>query len=297
MKIKPEFKIGLATIASLAILYWGIQYLKGVNALRIGSFYYLKCQEIGSLAVSSHVKVNGYDVGVVRDIVFDYQNPQNGILVAINTESDFRIPRDSRFEVMADLLGTDNIGITLGTSSEYFTPGDTIQECPKAAGMLDAAAPIMTSVQSLMPKLDTLLTGVNVLINESRLQESLLEINTLSQHLNQTVNQLNALLRKDVPQLFASTEETMQNLDTITAQVKEAEVEKLLTNATAALENCNQVLSQLQQSDNSAGKLLTTTELHDQLSSAIASVDSLLTDLKAHPRRYINVSIFGRKDK
>lgn len=297
MKIKPEFKIGIATIAALVILYWGIQYLKGVNSLRIGSFYYLKCQEIGSLAVSSHVKVNGYDVGVVRDISFNYQNPQAGIIVAINTDSDFRIPRDSRFEITSDLLGTDNIGITIGTSSEYYTPGDTIAECPKAAGMLDAAAPIIGSVQELMPKLDSLLTGVNTLVNQSKMQESLLEINTLTQHLNSTVNQLNALLRHQVPDLLTSAESTMQHLDTIASQVQSADVEKLLTSATQALENCNQVLAQLQQSDNSAGKLLTTTQLHDQLSSAITSVDSLLTDIKEHPRRYINVSVFGKKDK
>lgn len=293
MKVSNEFKIGIATIIAIIVLVLGIQWLKGINTLHQGSFYYIECTNTDGLAISSHVKVNGFTVGQVRAMAYDYKKT-GSVIVTINTDASLKIPRDSKVEIAPDLLGTADVTIALGSSTEIYQPYDTLAGGDMAPGMLDSATPIMQQILTLMPKLDTLISGMNVLVKESKMQETLLEINTLSNHLNTTVNELNRLLRKDVPELLHTANSAVADIDTIANQVKEADVARLLTEATQTLEQCNTVLQQLQSPDNSAGKLLNTSELHDQLSTTILSVDSLVTDIKAHPKRYINIRIFGR---
>ena len=162
---------------------------------------------------------------------------------------------------------------------------------------MDAARPIAEEANVLMPKLDTLITGLNVLINESKVRESLLSINELTEKLNTTVSQLNGILQNDVPGILTSVKHATANLDTLSSDLKDADIKKLLQNAQQSLDQANQLLADMNSENSTVGKLMTTTELHDQLSSTIASLDSLIVDIKAHPRRYINVSVFGRKSK
>lgn len=293
MKISNEFKIGIATIVAIIVLVFGIQYLKGINALRKGHFYYLTCENVSGLAVSSHVLINGLQVGLVRSMEYDYAKTGK-VIVTINIEDDIRIPRDSRIQVQADLLGTSNVVINLGQSSDCYADNDTVTGGDVAPGLLDSAAPIMASINNLMPKVDSLITGINVLVNDSKLQESLLEINTLTQRLNVTVSDLNRLLRNDVPVLMKNLGNASANLDTLSTQVKDANVARLLADATQTLEKTNALLSTLQRDNGTVGKLVNTTELHDQLTNTIANMDSLIGDIKANPKRYINIKVFGK---
>lgn len=143
-----------------------------------------------------------------------------------------------------------------------------------------------------MPKIDTLISGINVLVNESKMQESLLQINTLTQHLNSTVNQLNQLLRNDVPGIMNNLESATANLDTITTQAKEADIKQLLTSTNETIQTANSLLKQMQSQDGSVGKLLNSDEVYEQLNRTIADVDSLINDIKANPKRYIHIKVF-----
>lgn len=291
MKISNELKIGFWAIVSLVILFLGVNYLKGVHTLRQGDFYYLLSDKVEGLAVSSHVKLHGLKVGIVREM--EYDQPSNKVLVTLNIYNDeIKIPVDSRVYVSTDLLGTSSINLELGESNQYFNTWDTIIAPMTNAGLLDKADPIIAKVDELLPKLDTLVSGINVLVSESKLQESLLEINKMTMRLNQTVNSLNGLLKNDVPSIMNNVKSTTANLDTISDQLKDAEVEKILANANKTLNEANQMIRRLQANDNSVGKLLNTTDLHDHLNRTLSDVDSLVNAIKENPKKYIRVKVF-----
>jgi phospholipid/cholesterol/gamma-HCH transport system substrate-binding protein len=295
MKIRQEFKIGIAAIIAIGILVVGINYLKGINMLKQGRNYYVLCDNAEGLAISGHVMLNGYQVGLIRSMGVDYD--KNKVVVLINVEDECKLTVDSRAEVASDLLGTASIVLHQGSSTELLDLNDTIPGGGHAKGIMDAARPIAEEANVLMPKLDTLITGLNVLINESKVRESLLSINELTEKLNTTVSQLNGILQNDVPGILTSVKHATANLDTLSSDLKDADIKKLLQNAQQSLDQANQLLAGMNSENSTVGKLMTTTELHDQLSSTIASLDSLIVDIKAHPRRYINVSVFGRKSK
>lgn len=291
MKINNELKIGFWAIVAIVVMFYGMRYLKGINSFKEGQFYYLSCDKVDGLAVSSHITLHGLKVGMVRSMEYDAKSKD--IVVLLNVyDSDMKIPRDSRVSVKGDLLGTSEIVIEMGESNQYYEPWDTIQAPAAAAGLLEKADPIVEQINSLMPKIDTLISGINVLVNESKMQESLLQINALTQHLNTTVNQLNQLLRKDVPGIMSNLESATANLDTLSVQAKEADIKQLLANTNATIQSANQLLQQMQNPDGTVGKVLSTSELHDQLNRTIADVDSLINDIKANPKKYIHIKVF-----
>lgn len=291
MKLSNEFKIGFWAIVSLVVLYLGVNYLKSVNTFKSGQKFYLSCDKVDGLAVSSHIKLHGMKIGTVRSMEYDSQSDR--VIVLLNIyDNDLHIPVDSRFSVAADLLGTSDIVIEMGESTEYYENGATIIAPPAAPGLLDKADPIVSQLEQLMPKIDTLISGINVLVNDSKLQESLLEVNTLTVHLNQTVNEVNRLLRKDVPAVMGDMKDITANIDTLSSQLKDANIQDILVNANHTLNAANQLLTAMQSDDSSVGRLLNTTELHDQLMQTISDVESLISDIKANPKRYINVKVF-----
>lgn len=291
MKISNEFKTGFWAIIALVILFLGINYLKGIHTFNTGQTYYIYCDKVDGLAVSSHVKLHGMKIGTVRSMSYDL--PSDRVLVTINIyDDDIHIPTDSRFIMATELLGTSDIVIEMGQSNEFFQNRDTIMAPPTEASLLEKADPIVAQVESLMPKLDTLISGINVLVNESRLHESLLEVNTLTTHLNQTVNELNKLLRKDVTPVMDNLKDITSNIDTLSLQLKDVDINRILDNANNTLAEANHLLQKVQSDESSTGKLLNSTELHDQLTQTIASVDSLINDIKQNPKRYINIKVF-----
>ena len=291
MKISNELKIGFWAIVTCVVLFLGVNYLKGVHTLRQGDFYYLLSEKVEGLAVSSHVKLHGLKVGIVREMQYDKKSDK--VLVTLNIYNDeIQIPVDSRVTVTTDLLGTSSINLELGGSDQYFNPWDTIKAPATNASLLDKADPIIAKVDALLPKLDTLVSGITVLVNESKVQESLLELNKMTVRLNQTVNSLNGLLKNDVPTIMNNVESTTANLDTISNQLKEAEVEKILANANRTLNEMNQLMKRVQANDNTVGKLLNTTELHEHLNNTLSDVDSLVNAIKENPKKYIRVKVF-----
>lgn len=291
MKISNELKIGFWAIVAIVTLFLGTNYLKGIHTFSSGQMLYLSTSQVNGLDVSSHITLHGLKVGMVRSM--NYDKASDRVIVKLNVyDDDMLIPTDSRFTVAADLLGTSEVVLTLGESTQYYHSGDTILADTGEPGLLEKADPIVDQVTQLMPKIDSLVSGINVLVNESKLHESLLEVNKLTQQLNRTVNQLNRMLQKDVPALVNNLQDMTANFDTLSVQLKEADLKQLISHTDETLRSANELIQQLQTADSSVGKLTTTTELHDQLVSTIADMDSLINDIKQHPKRYINVKVF-----
>lgn len=288
-----EFRIGLWTIIAIIVLVFGIKFLKG--QLHTTTSYYMVCTNVDHVAESSQVTVNGLRIGFVSSM--DYDQSRGQVIMGLNIDPDLQIPCNSKAEIIPGLLGNSTVQLTLGDAKNYLNPGDTLAGGDMRPGLIDAAAPIiqsavpmMDSVAHLIPKIDTLLTGLNILINESKMQESLLQINLITQNLNRTLLALN----QELPSILAQTNEATANLDTVSLQLRQAQVDVTLQKATAAIDSVSMLISSLNSGDGTAGRLIHTTEIHDQLSETLAQVDSLVADIKANPKRYINIKVFGK---
>lgn len=291
MKISNELKIGFWAIVAIVVFFLGTNYLKGIHTFSSGQVFYLSTEKVNGLDVSSHVTLHGLKVGMVR--YMEYDKALDKVIVTLNVyDDDMKIPTDSRIAIVPDLLGTSEVVLTLGESTTWLNSGDTIQSYTGDGSLLDKADPIVDQISQLMPKIDTLVSGINVLVNESKLHESLLEINTMTQHLNGTVNELNRLLRKDVPGLINNLESVTANFDTVAVQLKEADIKQLIGTTQATIEQVNQLLAAAQNEESTVGKLLQTDQLHHQLVQTISDMDALLNDIKENPKRYIHIKVF-----
>ena len=286
MKKADELKIGIWTVVAIVAMVFGIKFLKG--QLHTSTVYYMLSPNVERVAESSHVKINGYKVGFVGSM--DYNYSTNTVLLGLYLDPSLKLPKGTSAIIQPDLLGNSNIYLTLGNSSEMMVAGDTLLGGGMANGLIDGVADAMPAVMALLPKVDTLLTGLNRVVNDSKLQESLLAINTLTHKLDRTLTELNS----ELPTILNNVGDASANLDTLSIELREAELQRIVNQASATLDSVSQLVAALNNTQGTAGKLINSDELHTQLENTIADVDSLVNDIKAHPKRYINIRIFGR---
>ena len=289
MKKADELKIGIWTVVSIVAMVFGIKFLKG--QLHTSTVYYMLSPNVERVAESSHVKINGYKVGFVGSM--DYNYSTNTVLLGLYLDPSLKLPKGTSAIIQPDLLGNSNIYLTLGNSSEMMVAGDTLLGGDMANGLIDGVADAMPAVMALLPKVDTLLNGLNRVVNDSKLQESLLAINTLTHKLDRTLSELNS----ELPTILNNVGDASANLDTLSIELREAQLQRIVNQASATLDSVSQLVAALNSTQGTAGKLINSDELHAQLESTLADVDSLVNDIKAHPKRYINIRIFGRDKK
>ncbi len=281
-----EFRIGLWTIIAIVVLVFGIKFLKG--QLHTTTSYYMVSPNVERVAESSHVKLNGYKVGFVGSMEIDYKT--NDIVLQLYIDPALKIPKNSSAVIQPDLLGNSNILLTLGDSDEMLQAGDTLSGGKMAAGLTDGIAEAMPAVMALIPKIDTLLTGLNVVVNDSKLQESLLQVNALADKLDRTVSELN----EELPDILHNVSSATANFDTLGCELRQAQLQETLGKASAVVDSIQTLVNTLNGTQGTAGRLINSDELHTRLEQTLAEVDSLVADIRENPKRYINIKVFGK---
>ena len=286
MKRADEFRIGLWTIVAIVALVFGIKFLKG--QLHTSTVYYLVSPNVERVAESSHVKLNGYKVGFVGSMDYNYQT--NEVILGLYLDPSLKLPVGTSAIIQPDLLGNSNIYLTLGESSQIMSAGDTLVGGGMAPGLTDGIADAMPAVMALLPKVDSLLVGLNTIVRDSKLQESLLEINALSHKLDRTLSELN----HELPFILNNVGDATANLDTLSIELRQAHLGEIMAQANATLDSVQGLLSAVNGTEGTVGRMINTPALHDQLQQTISNVDSLVNDIKANPKRYINIKVFGK---
>lgn len=295
--IRKEFKIGLAGIAALIILFCGIKYLKGINLFRPESYYLVEFTDISGLAQSSPVFANGYKVGLVRDIRYNYQDPGH-VIVGIELEEAMKIPEGSHAELVSDMLGTVKMNLIFDHSQTTFlNEHDTIPGRVNA-GLLGAAeADILPGIKSMLPKLDSIMSSLDRLLADPALAQTLHNAERLTASLDKASQQLNKLMQTDIPQLTGNAVAITNDLKTITNNLQTVDYASTLAKVDSTLENVRLFTAKLNQKDNTLGLILNDSCFYYNLNQTAANAASLLDDLKNHPKRYVHFSLFGRKEK
>lgn len=299
MKLTKEIKIALVAIVGILILYFGINFLKGMNLFSTNNTYFITFDDIQGLGASTPIYADGYKVGTVDGLEYDYK--ENGpIKVKVNIIKDLRIPQGSKAEIVKDLMGNLQVNLLLANNPrERVEPGGIIPGAVNG-GMMDKAASLVPVVEKMLPKLDSILTSVNALLADPALAASLHNVETITSNLTVSTRELNTLmagLNKQVPGMIGKANGVLDNTNRLTANLASLDVQGTLNKVNQTLESAHQFTEKLNCNQGSLGLLMNDTKLYDNLTSTMGHADSLVIDLKAHPKRYVHFSVFGRKDK
>ena len=294
--MKKEVKIGLIGIVAIALLIFGINYLKGVRMFQGSSYYYVDYTDINGLAISSPVYASGYKIGLVRDIQYNHANPGH-VTVEVELDENMQIPEGSIGELVTDMLGTVKMNLKLNLQcKEYCQPGDTLPGIVNN-GLMSVAEGIMPKVEQLVPKMDSILHSLNQLLANPALTATIENTERLTANLDVTARQLNLLMKNDLPQLTGRMVTIADNFTTISENLKTIDYAETFLKIDSTLQSVQLLTSKLNSKDNTVGLLFNDATLYNNLSSTTANAASLLEDLQAHPKRYVHFSLFGRKDK
>lgn len=299
MKLTKEIKIALVAIVGILILYFGINFLKGMNLFSTNNTYFITFDDIQGLGASTPIYADGYKVGTVDGLEYDYK--ENGpIKVKVDIIKDLRIPQGSKAEIVKDLMGNLQVNLLLANNPrERVEPGGVIPGAVNG-GMMDKAASLVPVVEKMLPKLDSILTSVNALLADPALAASLHNVETITSNLTVSTRELNTLmagLNKQVPGMIGKANGVLDNTNRLTANLASLDVQGTLNKVNQTLESAHQFTEKLNSNQGSLGLLMNDTKLYDNLTSTMGHADSLVIDLKAHPKRYVHFSVFGRKDK
>ena len=287
-----EAKIGLVTIVSLALLYLGINYLKGINLFQPVNHYYVSFINVKGVTISSTVFVDGFKVGLVRDIIYDYDTTGK-IIVEVSLEDKMRLNKGSYIAVVNTFLSGAELHIHLNTYvDDFLKPGSTLEGRMEEDMMQSVQEKILPSVENLLPKIDTILGSLQTLIAHPALAQSLNHIEKTTSNLEVSTRQLNQMLSKDVPGIVNNLKTMTDNFSEVSANLKELDLATTVNSINATLANLKLTTDKLNSTDNSIGLLLNDKGLYDNLNSTMDNASKLLLDLRENPKRYVHFSVF-----
>jgi phospholipid/cholesterol/gamma-HCH transport system substrate-binding protein len=298
--MKKNFLIGLTVIAGIALLYWGIEYLKGVNLFKPANYYYAVFDRVDGLNIAAPVTVNGFQVGQVRDIEYNYAT--NKIQVELNLDKEFKVPEGSIVNSASELLGGGKLELVLGNSKKYLNVGDKIPT-QRISGLMDkVGADLMPQVTAMLPKLDSILGSVNTVLSNPALNRSVSRLDNITAQLDASASQLKTLmasLNNSVPSMVGNVngvagelKNTVSNLSDFSSSLKELPLKATVDNLGQTINNLKQLTSKLNDKDSSLGLLLSDKQLYNNATQAIASLEALLADIKQNPKKYITIKVF-----
>jgi len=297
MKFKSEAKIGLIVIAAFVVFVWGLNYLKGVNLLNPTNHYYVNFTQIDGLVKSSPVMLDGFQVGLVRDIRYQYNQPGH-LTIELDLNPKLKLPQGSKAIIQSAMIGNPTVVLQLGEPGiSMLKSGDTLM-ADRIPGMMDQLQDgILKDVQHMILRTDSLLASVETLVNNGSLNHSLTSIEKTSQELSLLSVKLNKSMDK-LPGILDHVDDMTAQFSAAGSKINQIDVASLNKTLTQ-LEN---ITLKLNSTDNSMGLLLNDKSLYQNLSAATfnlgttaSSANELLLDLKASPKRYVHFSLFGSK--
>ena len=297
MKYAREIKVGVVATICLFLMFFGFNFLKGVNIFTPTNSYLGYFVDIKGLEMQSPVYIHGYKVGQVDEIVYDF-NKDTAFCVSISINDDIQLPEGTVLSLVSD-------GV-LGGSALELQLGDGDKKMPSGGVLLTTCVPGLMDVlqQDLLAHIDQAVVNVDSLVRLTtqqlegdELKETLANLNAISSDLTVVSKELKIVMANKLPIMVENADSVIANLNVITADVKQSNLQQVISQLDTAVENINTIIMDMHSQKGTVGKLLYDSTLYNQLNATVVSADSLLTDIKKHPKRYINISVFGRKEK
>ena len=294
-----EVQIALVASAGIVVMFFGLKFLKGMTLFSSADSYYAKFNNVAGLSVSSPIYSNGYRVGVVEDVIYNYDGT-NEIVAVLGLDNKMHLPNGTKAEISKDLMGNVELDLILGPNPlDLMEPGDTlfghIQQ-----GALAKASEMIPQFQQMIPKVDSILYNINLLLSDPALRNALHNVDQITANLSVTSNELHSLtanLKTQMPGVIEKADNVLANTNTLTKNLSDLDIAMTMAKVNNTLQNVEQMTAKLNSNEGTIGLLMRDQELYRNAASTMGHVDSLMIDLKQHPKRYVHFSIFGRKDK
>lgn len=315
MKISREFRIGLLFIVGLFLLFWGYNFLKGKDVFSKDRVYYGVYSEINGLKKANKISINGFDVGMVKDIYFS-DNNSGEIIVLLSISNDFPIPVNSIAKIFsADLMGTKQVAILLGDNQKMTNSGDTLATEVEAS-LKDEVnrqmQPLKNKAEQLMGTIDSVFTIFQLIFNEKatdNLTNSFANIEKTFHNLQHSSAKVDTLIEAEANRLS----EILNNIESITLNLKnnEQNISSILSNfsaisdtlaksdVAATFSNINKtltefsaILEKVNKGEGTLGAMLMNDSLYLHLQKSAKNLNALLEDVKKRPKRYVKFSLF-----
>ncbi|MDR1742779.1 MAG: MlaD family protein [Dysgonamonadaceae bacterium] len=285
--------IGIAFVASLVMIYFGINYLKGMNVLKKKNTYTAIFNDVTMLTVSSPVYINGYRIGIVNAIDMISDNPIQ-FAVKINLEEDFRMTSGSRMEFGLDLFNNSIVKLLLNANStSYLQPGDTIYGS-KEENMMDRAMKMLPGVDSILVNVDSITVALHKLMSNPAWEHAIGGIDGTITELNASSQNLTAILaelKTSLPPITQNLNDVTGDLKNISSEINSLDIAKTFATVDQTLVNLKNLSEKLGDENSSIGKLMNDTQLHDSLTTTLNMAAKLLEDFKKDPKRYLSVKV------
>lgn len=297
--LTKEVKIALVAITGLVLLFFGLNFLKGMKVFSPQNTYYIKFSDISGLTPSTPIYANGFRVGVVKDVVFDYDNADN-LKVAVDIDKKLTIPGGTSAEIVSDMLGNVQVKLLLGNDRKHPMGHGAVIEGRTNDGTIGQVKDMIPAIEKMLPKLDSIMTTLNTLLADPAVAQSMHNVETVTANLVTSTNELNRLmagLNRDVPAMTQRANRLLDNTNTVAGNLAKVDLEQTMQKVNTTLDNVKQFSEELNSNNGSLGLLMHDRSLYNNLNSTMRSADSLLTNIRENPKRYVHFSVFGRKNK
>ncbi len=291
-----EFAIGLSVIVAILILIFGIDFLKGINLFRPAHYYVAYYDNVDELTISSPVLINGYKVGQVREVNFNYEKPGK-VEVVMALDKNLLLPEGTVAELGTTLLSGARIELAMGKGPNTIPSGGEVPSGVKG-GLMSSVQDVMPAVTGILPKVDSLLYNLNLLVADPALSASIHRLDGITDNLLATSQGLNTTMNNQVPRLANNAVKVTQSLDTIVGnigvlsyQLKTLPLNSTVDNVNQLTANLSQFSRQLNDKNSTLGLLTSDPELYNRINQVSADIDSLLVDIKKNPKRYISIKL------
>lgn len=291
-----EILIGLLLVFGLAVLFLGIDFLKGENVFKSTNIYYVNFKDVSGLSEAAPVTLNGMKVGQITGIEYDYDHPGT-VVVEVNMDKNIKLTKGSKFIKNVGLLGSAELQLMMAVG-DNFVEEETFFEGEASADMLAGlATDVLPQVVEMLPKINSILNNIDSITNSPALYASVERLDAISQNLEvlsnrlaEASNQVSPVLG-NVQTITDDLASVSSDLKTISAELKQLPLAETMNNVKATTDNLNDFTLQLKSKDSSLGLLLNDRGLYDHIDHTICSLDSILIDLKAHPKKYVQFKL------
>ncbi len=317
---RKEFKIGVLVFMTLAIFFWGLNYLKNSNVFTKHRTFYAIYDQVNGLTSSAPIFIKGFKVGTVKDVYF-MSDGSNRIIVKMQLSNDIPVPIASIAKIYSsDLMGSKAVEIILGKSPNFAKDEDTLSNQLQASLAEEVSIqmlPIKRKAESLLTSIDSVLIMVQYVFNENtrmNLSKSFENIKIAIDNLKNTTFNIDTLVSTqrnrlshiigDVESIASNIEKNNEKITTILSNfsiisdsLAKSNIKQTIENANKVISNVSNVFDKINNGKGTLGLLVNNDTLYNQINNAAANLDKLLIDIKSNPSRYIKISVFGKNQE
>ncbi len=295
--ISREFRVGTLAVVAVFVLYFGLNFLKGVDVFAPVSYYYGYYEYIDGLVPSAPVYVKGMKVGQVETVKYDFSRKLS-FVVKISVSKDIKLPQHAAMELFDDgLMGGKAIQLVYEPytpSSVLHSAGDTLQSSTRSGLIAELTGQLMPQIESVTSQADSLMRSVRMLVENQSLQNSLLALETTTHELAFSSTRLSLLMKNELPSILNNVQLITGDFQVVSANLRNVDFASTLEQVDLTIRDLKSLSTKLNDGEGSMGLLLNDPGLYQSLTSTVTSADNLLIDLRQNPKRYVHFSLFGK---